>query len=128
MWDLPNSTATDLVPGFSYLTKFSWFDGRLNHASMTGHDTWVEGTSITNVSQVMPIHCKTNRIRPPLVLNQLFKISKLSKILTLCHQENTSKQKYKMGKNYRRLWTCQRGILIEKYIKNYFIFCKIGSF
>ena len=43
--------------------------------------------------QVMTIHCKTNCILSH--GSSLFEISKLSKIVTLCHQENTSKQKYK---------------------------------
>ena len=45
--------------------------------------------------QVMMIHWKT-KLHLSQDSNQLFKISKLTKIVTLCHQENTSKQKYKM--------------------------------
>ena len=53
--------------------------------------------------QVMMIHWKT-KLHLSQDSNQLFKISKLTKIVTLCHQENTSKQKYKMEKkdNFKR--------------------------
>ena len=116
LWDLQNSTATDLVPGI--IVYFIYFCVCSFCIFCAVYPFFVKlillGTKkkpyILRVWHYMS-RKKYNKYQcyesSQFIAKQtaassvpwwwlLFKISKLSEIVTLCHQENTSEQKYKM--------------------------------